>query len=152
MSYRKRRVPRWSTLPWCSCQKRLRCLAAQDQIGETTRRHPGQKMISLGFPTCRLRNSLSYRNPMKRRTGRRKESTSAHPFQARRSLAPRRFCGFAKSGKLRDPEVSERLARVGINRIRPNSSQAPPGARAIQAITLGRPNEGRPDALHVFFS
>jgi hypothetical protein len=112
ISYRSRRVPRSSTLPGVAVKEPLRCLAAQDQIGETTRRHPGQEWFPLGLPKCRLRNSLSYGNPMKEEDGRREREYKRTPILGGAILSPRRFCGFAKSGELRDPEAPERLAQV----------------------------------------
>jgi hypothetical protein len=73
-----------------------------------------------------------------------KESISARQFRGEASLLQRRFCGFAKSGKLRDPEASERFAggseKFGFPS---NSSQPLPGARASQAIARAGPMKGR---------
>jgi hypothetical protein len=93
-------------------------------FGEPLGRHRNGSGYSVGLPTCALRNFyLRHLAPMKRKVGRKRRAQRT-PIPGGASFLQRRFCGFAKSGKLRDPEASERFARgSGKIRIRPNSSQ-----------------------------
>jgi len=138
----------------CRRYKPLRCLdQTRIRLEKPLGHHRGNgNDYSVGLSTCTLRNFyLSHLAPMKRKAGRKKKAqahanSGTHPYS-------NDVLRFAKSGELRDPEASERLAGVGINRIRPNSRQPPAGSQSNSShYSGGRPNEGRPGALHVAFS
>lgn len=130
---------------WCRRQKRLRYLdQTRIRLEKPLGRHRERQWLSSGVTTCTLRNFyLSHLAPIKRKAEQKKRA-QAHANSGGAFFLQRRFCGFAKSGKLRDPEASERFAggseKFGFPS---NSSQPLPGARASQAIARAGPMKGR---------
>ena len=122
-SYRRHRVPRRSPPYGIAVRNDVaftdllhdleRCDAAWTKhkvhLEKPLNRHRGKEGYPAGLPTCRLRNCfLSHPALMKRKTGRKKRAQAHANSRGGASLLQRRFCGFAKPGKLRDPEASER--------------------------------------------
>jgi hypothetical protein len=93
-------------------------------FGEPLGRHRERQWLFSGITYVHTSQLLFEASCSDEEEGRTEKESTAHANSGGASFLQRRFCGFAKSGKLRDLEASERFARgSGKIRIRPNSSQ-----------------------------